>query len=124
VLSLGDISDMDGAPDPDWESGLEGGTFIKFSEDPVVVEFMENVPIKRKSQYGKDVWDWEVLLLDEDLHEIGGRVLSTASKRLRRLLKKHAPLTHCILRIKRVGEGMLTEYVCQKMNRSGNDELV
>jgi len=116
-------SDIDGSPDPGWMDHLEGGTFLSFKE-PVIAQFLSNNPIKRKNSYGKDVWEWNCLLLDDEMHEIGPRILSTASKRLKRVLKANSPLIMQTLRISRSGSGMETEYAAQKLAATGNNELV
>jgi len=100
-----------GVLDEDWLDGLEGGTFVKHVEGGNILEFIDNTPRKRKNNWGKDVWEWDVRELDEDLHEISNLVLSTASMRLRRALGKFAPLKGKILKVTRTGEKMDTKYV-------------
>lgn len=115
--------DIDGYKDEDWSDGLEGGTFVSF-KDPVCLEFMENTPTKRKNKWNKDVWDWEVMTVDESGHEIDRLVLSTASARLRRKLGKFKPLLHKRFRISRTGEGMSTEYSVVEITTEGDTKLV
>jgi len=110
--------------DESWTEGLEGGTFVDFRSGPVTLEFLQGAPYKRKNSWGKDVWSWDVVELDENLKEISKLILSTASKRLRRALAAHVPLTHRILRVSRSGENMETKYSATELSRKGSDVLV
>jgi len=96
-------------PDPTWADGLEGGTYISLSSDPVTVEFEGNHPCVRENKWGKSAWDWEVRIIEAG-KPAGVRVLSTTSRRLLRALAEHAPLREKRLTIVRRGDGMETEY--------------
>ena len=103
--------------------GLEGGTFVSFGPEPIVIEFLENTPRKRKNTWGKDVWDWRVQMVNRKGEVISTEmILSTASMRLRRGLAGFAPLLHKVLRIERTGEKMDTKYLLQEVNK-GNTKL-
>jgi len=76
----------------------------------VIAKFRDNDPRKRQNKWGKDVWEWEVEAMDENLHPIGDLILSRGSKRLRRALSQHKPLKGKILKMTASGSGMDTMY--------------
>jgi len=116
---------LGGVRDESWADDLDGGTFVSFEDGvALTLEFQEDTPRKRNNQWDKNVWDWDVLQLDEEGHEVDRLVLSTASKRLRRKLGQHRPLYKKRLRIQRSGEGMTTIYKVVEVSRDGSAKLV
>lgn len=110
----------DGDYDDTWDEGLEGGTFLSMKE-LVRVQFLGSTPRKRQNKWGKDVWEWEVGVLDPDGNEIDQRILSTTSRRLRRALARHKPLATKRFAISRSGDGTDTEYMVIPITTDGGD---
>ena len=87
---------------------------IDKEENEITVRMQENAPFDivdgSRTKYKKDIFMFKVL--DNDGDE---RVFSTSSNRCLMALKEHRPLKGKILRIRKEGSGMDTQYFVDEM---------